>query len=401
MTEGIIHIRKGREKPIRNQHPWIFSGAIFKAEDAEDGDIVTVIDHKNNFLGRGYWNHQSQIQVRIMTWQDEAIDEAWWRKMLKQAIALRYPKPEFYSGHRIVNAENDFIPGLIVDRYSGFLVLQALTLYIDTQKQMIAELLVELFEEAGMEIKGVYERSDVDVRGKEGLKQVTGLLWGEEPPELLPFRDDNLIRVVDVRTGHKTGYYLDQRENHALVEQLSQKHNWNTDDNRILNTFSFSGGFGLRSSAHVVNVDSSQEALELAEHTYHGNEWRSKDVEFIQADVFEYLRDEVERNAQYDLVILDPPKFAQNKRQVDSAARGYKDINLNGFKLVKSGGYLMTFSCSGAISPDLFQKIVFGALADSGRQAQIVKFLNASDDHPVALTFPEGEYLKGLLLRVY
>lgn len=401
MAEGMIHIRKGREKPIRNQHPWIFSGAIFKAEEADDGDIVTVVDHQQNFLGRGYWNHQSQIQVRIMTWQDEVIDAAWWRKMLQQAIELRYPKPEFYSGHRIVNAENDFIPGLIVDRYSGFLVLQALTLYIDKQKQMIAELLVELFDEAGMPIKGVYERSDVDVRGKEGLQPVTGLLWGEEPPELLPFRDDNLIRVVDVRTGHKTGYYLDQLENHAIVEELSQKHDWTKSDNRILNTFSFSGGFGLRASAHVVNVDSSQEALELAEHSYHGNEWHRDDVEFIQADVFDYLRDEVERESQYDLVILDPPKFAQNKRQVDSAARGYKDINLNGIKLVKSGGYLMTFSCSGAISPDLFQKIVFGALADSGRQAQIVKFLNASDDHPVAITFPEGEYLKGLLLKVY
>ena len=401
MTEGIIHIRKGREKPIRNQHPWIFSGAIFKAENAEDGEIVTVVDHKQNFLGRGYWNHLSQIQVRIMTWQDEPIDEVWWHKMLQRAIEKRYPKPEFYAGNRIINAENDFIPGLIVDRYSNFLVLQALTLYIDKQKQMIAESLVNLFEAAGMPIKGIYERSDVDVRGKEGLKEVTGLLWGEEPPELLPFRDNNLIRVVNVRTGHKTGYYLDQRENHALVEELSQKHNWNTEDNCILNTFAFSGGFGLRASARVVNVDSSEEALELAEHTYHGNEWHKNDVEFIQSDVFDYLRDAVDRKEEFDLVILDPPKFAHNKRQVDSAARGYKDINLNGFKLVKSGGYLMTFSCSGAISRDLFQKIVFGALADSGRQAQIVKFLSASDDHPVALTFPEGDYLKGLLLKVY
>jgi len=401
MTEGIIHIRKGREKPIRNQHPWIFSGAIFKAEDAEGGAIVKVLDHQGNFLGRGYWNHHSQIQVRIMTWQDEAIDDVWWHKMLQRAIDKRYPKAAFYAGHRIVNAENDFIPGLIVDRYSNFLVLQALTLYIDRQKEMIAGLLVELFEAAGMSIKGVYERSDVDVRGKEGLGPATGLLWGEEPPELLPFRDDNLIRVVNVRTGHKTGYYLDQRENHGIIEQLSERHRWNTSDNRILNTFSFSGGFGLKAAAHVVNVDSSEEALELAEHTYHGNEWRSQDVEFILADVFDYLRDGVEKGDEYDLVILDPPKFAHNKRQVDSAARGYKDINLNSFKLVKPGGYLMTFSCSGAISRDLFQKIVFGALADSGRQAQIVKHLSAGEDHPIAITFPEGDYLKGLLLKVY
>src|SRR5690606_27013635 len=179
------------------------------------------------------------------------------------------------------------------------------------------------------------------------------------------------------------------------------KHQWTKETNRILNTFAFSGGFGLRASAHVVNVDSSEEALELAEHTYHGNEWRANDVEFIQADVFDYLRDAGERGETYDLVILDPPKFAQNKRQVDSAARGYKDINLNGIKLVKSGGYLMTFSCSGAISRDWFQKIVFGALADSGRQVQIIKHLSASSDHPIAITFPEGEYLKGLLLKIY
>ncbi|MEM9952901.1 MAG: class I SAM-dependent rRNA methyltransferase [Chloroflexota bacterium] len=401
MSNGLIHIRKGREKPIRNQHPWIFSGAIYKAENAEDGDIVTVIDHNRNFLARGYWNHQSQIQVRILTWEDEPINNAWWRRMLNRAIAQRYPKPQFYAGNRVINAENDFIPGLIVDRYSNFLVLQALTLHIDQQKYMIAELLAELFAEADMPIEGIYERSDVDVRGKEGLKQSTGLLWGAEPPELIPFRDDNLVRVVDVRTGHKTGYYLDQTDNHALVESLSQKHDWTPETHTILNTFAFSGGFGLRSSAHVINVDSSEEALQLAEHTYYGNEWRNRDVEFVQADVFDYLRDCVEQEQEFDLVILDPPKFAHNKRQIDSAARGYKDINLNGFKLVKSGGYLMTFSCSGAISRDLFQKIVFGALADSGRQAQIVQHLGASSDHPIALTFPEGEYLKGLLLRVY
>lgn len=401
MSNGIIHIRKGREKPIRNQHPWIFSGAIFKAEDAEDGNIVKIVDHKGDFLGRGYWNHKSQIQVRILTWEDEPINDAWWRRMLKRAIDQRYPTPEFYSGSRIINAENDFLPGLIVDRYSNFLVLQALTLYMEQNKQMFAELLAELFEEAGMPIEGIYERSDVDVRGKEGLGHSTGVLWGEAPPELIPFRDDNLVRVVDVRTGHKTGYYLDQCDNHAIIETLSQQHNWTPETHTILNTFAFSGGFGLRSSAHVINVDSSSEALQLAEHTYYGNEWRKQHVDFIESDVFNYLREAVEANQQFDMVILDPPKFAHNKRQIDNAARGYKDINLNGFKLVKAGGYMMTFSCSGAISRDLFQKIVFGAVADSGRQAQIVQHLGASSDHPIALTFPEGDYLKGLLLRVY
>lgn len=401
MPDGIINIRKGREKPIRNQHPWIFSGAIYEAKDAEDDDIVTVVNHRGEFLARGYWNHRSQIQVRIMTWQDEAIDEAWWRQRLQRAIAQRYPSPQFHAGNRIVNAENDFIPGLIVDRYASFLVIQALTLYIDQQKEMIARLLVDLFAAAEMPIKGIYERSDVDVRGKEGLPQVTGLLWGEEPPELIPFRQNALVRLVDVRKGHKTGYYLDQKNNHFLLQELSELHGWQKEENRILNTFAFSGGFGLLANAHVVNVDSSEDALLLAESTYYGNEWSMRHLDFIQADVFEFLRDDAERGEQYEMVILDPPKFANNKQQIQSAARGYKDINLNAFKLVKPGGYLLTFSCSGAISRELFQKIVFGALADSGRQGQIVRHLSASDDHPVALTFPEGEYLKGLLVRVY
>lgn len=401
MREGIVNIRKGREKPIRNQHPWIFSGAIYEAKDAESGSLVKVVDHRGDFLGRGYWNHRSQIQVRIMTWEDEPIDAGWWRRRLKRALDMRYPTPEFHAGHRIVNAENDFIPGLIVDRYAGYLILQALTLYIDNNKQMIAEMLMDLFAEADMPIKGVYERSDVDVRGKEGLQQVSGLLLGEEPPELLPFRQEALVRLVDVRAGHKTGYYLDQKDNHFLMAALSNAHGWNKDETRILNTFCYSGGFGLLADAHIVNVDSSEDALTLAENTYYGNEWSLRHLDFVQADVFEYLRDCAESNEQFEMVVLDPPKFAHNKGQVQSAARGYKDINLNAFKVVKPGGYLLTFSCSGAISRDLFQKIVFGALADSGRQGQIVRHLSASTDHPVALTFPEGEYLKGLLVRVY
>jgi 23S rRNA (cytosine1962-C5)-methyltransferase len=401
MSEGIITIRKDREKPIRNQHPWIFSGAIAKAENAEDGDIVTVVDHRGHFLARGYWNHQSQIQVRILTWQDEPIDEAWWRKMLKRAIDNRYPRPQYNVGNRIINAENDFIPGLIVDRYSNFLVLQALTLHIDQKKHKIAEILVELFSEARMPIYGVYERSDVDVRSKEGLQQVTGVLWGKEPPELVLFGTEKLSYLVDIRNGHKTGYYLDQLENHHILADLLLDNDLHAPDANLLNAFCYTGGFGFASVAKVVNVDASELALKLAEKNYETLEFPMEDVQFIQADVFEYLRDCVERGDQYDLVILDPPKFAHNNRQVDKAARGYKDINLNAFKIIKSGGYLMTFSCSGAISRDLFQKIVFGALADSGRQAQIIKHLSASDDHPVALTFPEGEYLKGLLLRVY
>jgi 23S rRNA (cytosine1962-C5)-methyltransferase len=420
MSEGIVHIFKGREKPISNQHPWIFSGAIAKTEAVKDGEIVKVVDHKGQFLARGYWNHKSQIQVRILTWKDEPIDEVWWRKMLKRAIDARLEAEDEHHNWdnlpaRLINAENDFIPGLVVDcypheNYGDWLVLQALTLGIDERKQQIAELLMDILKEyRGVHPKGIYERSDVDVRGKEGLKQVKGVLIGEEPPDLIRFQYSEYF-FVDVRNGHKTGMYLDQRANHWVLRLLVQELN-REKDLQILNLFSYTGAFGVHSilgpeAIHVTNVDASKEALELAEKNYETNGWLEPNdpepiASFIQADVFEYLRDCVENGEQFDIVVLDPPKFAQNKQQVDNAARGYKDINLNAFKIIKSGGYLMTFSCSGAISRDLFQKIVFGALADSGRQAQIVKYLSASDDHPTALTFPEGEYLKGLLLRVY
>jgi 23S rRNA (cytosine1962-C5)-methyltransferase len=419
MSDGIITIRKDREKPVINQHPWIFSGAIAKAENANDGDIVTVVDHKGNFLARGYWNHKSAIQVRILTWQDEPIDEAWWRKMLKRAIYNRGAtydmelipddeEPEPYA-YRVINAENDFLPGLVVDRYGDWLVLQALTLHIDQQKHFIAELLAEM-----LKVKGIYERSDVDVRGKEGLKEVKGLLWGEDPPEHIAIYENSFRYYVDVRNGHKTGFYLDQSENRSIIFDVMNHYEpegfrEGKTTCRFLNLFCYTGAFlpPVASWHGVVskNVDASQDALELAEKNYYLNEpegkYQGNQTEFVQADVFDYLRQCVAKGEQFDIVLLDPPKFAHNKQQVDKAARGYKDINLNAFKVIKSGGYLMTFSCSGAISRDLFQKIVFGALADSGRQAQIIKHLSASDDHPVALTFPEGEYLKGLLLRVY
>ena len=209
-----------------------------------------------------------------------------------------------------------------------------------------------------------------------------------------------MIRQVDVRKGHKTGYYLDQLRNQDLLAAFLANVGL-SGEARLLNLFSYTGGFGLASGGSVVNVDSSREILELAEETYQQNNFPEDSVEFIQADVFDYLRDIASEGQEFDVVVCDPPKFAQSAQQVEKAARGYKDLNLYSFKLIKPGGYLMTFSCSGAVSRDLFQKIVFGALADTGRQAQIIQHLSAGEDHPIALTFPEGEYLKGLLLRVY
>jgi len=426
---------------------------------------VTVVDHKDRFLARGYWNIKSQIQVRILTWQDEVIDKAWWKHQFIRAIRSRRSLNENFrpyqtrslnenfrpyqtsnNAFRLVNAENDFLPGLVVDYYDGWMVMQALTLGIDSRKIDLAHWLIEAWMESPdtgdrdkSAIKGIYERSDVEVRGKEGLRPSLGLqglrpslglLWGEEPPPLIRVRENLTLYDIDVRQGHKTGFYLDQRNNRERLVTLNEDYlPINSGDGmssstplRILNLFSYTGGFGIAAfstrwaHSQIINIDASREALELAEKNWQiNNDLYAKagdppqEMEFIQADVFDYLHDQVAEGAQYDVIICDPPKFAlcdppkfaHNAGQVERAARGYKDLNLNCFKLMKPGGYLMTFSCSGAITQDLFQKIVFGALEDSGRQAQIIQHLGPGADHPVALTFPEGAYLKGLLLRVY
>lgn len=391
----IITIAPEREKPVRNRHPWIFSGAIKKLTGTpEAGGIVEVHASDGRFLARGYYNAQSQIQARLLTWdEDEQITDTWWRIRLAKSIASRsqYFDRGDKAAFRLINAENDFLPGLIVDKYGDFLVLQALTLGIDVRKKMLAEALAGL-----VRAKGVYERSDVDVRRLEGLQNAQGVLWGVEPPPHIEIEENGVKLLVDVRTGHKTGTYLDQAENRIFLGNLVKR----TQAQRVLNVFSYTGAFGVHATqngAETVNIDSSSEALDLAEKNYDLNNLES---EMVEGDAFSFLRAEIEADKNYDIIVLDPPKFAQSKQHVERAARGYKDINLHAFRLIKSGGYLLTFSCSGAIDADLFQKIVFGALADSGRTGQIVRWLSAGEDHPVALTFPEGAYLKGLLVRV-
>ncbi|MDX2140347.1 MAG: class I SAM-dependent rRNA methyltransferase [Chloroflexota bacterium] len=397
-----VTIVKGREKPIVQQHPWVFSGAIQRVQGhAQPGDIVSVQAADGKFLARGYWNSESQIQVRILTWQDEAIDDDWWRARLERSIAARahHPNP---TAQRLVNAESDWLPGLIVDRYGDWLVIQALTMGIEVRKTQLAEMLADILKP-----KGIYERSDVDVRGREGLERSEGLVWGEAPPDRIETDEYGLRVLVDVKNGHKTGYYLDQASNRAEIRSLLAPLALALpNDYRMINLFSFTGSFGLHALAsgagYVCNVDSYREALQQGEEIIRLNDptW-IKRTDSIMGDSFGILRDYAGSGEQFDLVVLDPPKFAHSAGQVEKAARGYKDLNLHAFKIIRPGGYLMTFSCSGAISADLFQKIVFGALADSGRQGQIVKHLEAAPDHPVALTFPEGAYLKGLLVRVY
>jgi 23S rRNA (cytosine1962-C5)-methyltransferase len=278
-------------------------------------------------------------------------------------------------------------------------VIQALTLGIAIRKTMLVNLLADILNPAG-----IYERSDVDVRQKEGLPAETGLLKGKEPPDLIEIDENGRRFLIDIRHGHKTGFYLDQRENREIVGNWFR---WSEDASQcvVLNTFAYTGGFAVYALGglvkRVINVDSSADALHLAKRNIALNGFTASDEDFVEGDVFQVLRYYRDIGQQFDMIILDPPKFAQSPRQVESAARGYKDINLLAFRLLKPGGILATFSCSGAIDESLFQKIVFGALADAGRDAQIIRHLEQASDHPVALTFPEGAYLKGLLCRVY
>ncbi len=393
---GSIMLKPGREKPLRQFHPWVFSGAIEKAE-GEPGGLVNVRDSHGKFLATGYYNPRSQIAVRALTWSEsDAINTDWWRSRLQSAIDARLllADHEQLEAYRLIYAESDGLPGLIVDRYGDTLVLQSLTLGIERVKPTLVQLLVDLLHPIA-----IVERSDVDIRQKEGLRDSVGVLYGNLPPNPLVIEEYTLRYPVDVLKGHKTGFYLDQRDSRLhIVVNLAAK------GKDVLNAFSYTGAFGLcaaySQANSVTNIDSSQAALDLATETMKLNEYGHVPVENVTADVFQQLRAYRDQRRTFDLIILDPPKFAHSVRDLERAARGYKDINLLAFQLLRPGGTLMTFSCSGLVDPDLFQKIVFGASADAGRQAQIVGWLAQPADHPVLLSFPEGRYLKGLVCRV-
>jgi 23S rRNA (cytosine1962-C5)-methyltransferase len=391
MPDKVI-LKANRDKPLRQKHPWVFSGAIDRIEaSGADGDIVDVLTSRGEFLARGYLNRKSQIAVRVLTWDEqEAIDDDFWMRRLKSAMARRVMSE--HEARRLVNAESDGLPGLIVDRYGEWIIVQALTLGIEKFKSIIVQQLQAILRPAG-----IYDRSDVDVRQKEGLPQSSGVLLGVEPPDRIEIEENGCRYLVDVKHGHKTGFYLDQRENRRKIQAY-------VDGAEVLNLFSFSGGFAvsaLKAGAKwVVNVDSSAEALQLAKENLRLNGLPVSEQDFVEADVFSYLRQLRAEQRAFDVIIADPPKLAQSQSQLERAARAYKDLNLIALQLLRPGDYLITFSCSGLVTPDLFQKIVFGAAIDARRDAQIVERLSQSSDHPVLLSFPEGEYLKGLVCRV-
>jgi len=389
-----LRLKPGRDKSLLRRHPWVFSGAVARVEGKPaPGGIVDVVGADGDWLGRGYYNARSQIVARILAWRpDEEITAAFWRGRLARAIARREgPLRPASTACRLVHAEADGLPGLIVDQYNDHLVLQSLTLGIERVKEQLVALLVDLHSP-----RGVYERSDVDVREHEGLAPVTGLLWGEAPDELV-IEEGGLRFQADIERGHKTGFYLDQCANRARVARYCQGAD-------VLNAFAYTGAFAVYAAAQgarsVVNVDSSAEALSRARAHMALNGLQRDSDEYCEGDAFQVLRHMRDAGRSFDVVILDPPKFAFSRAQLTSATRGYKDINMLGMRLLRAGGILATFSCSGLVNEDLFQKVVFGASLDVGREVRILERLSQASDHPVLLTFPESAYLKGLICRV-
>ena len=395
MEHGTVFLHAGKDKPVRQGHPWIFSGAIRKEpKNPVPGMTVDVMDADKKFVARGYYNPHSQIRVRVLTTNDfEMIDSAFIRRRIEESIARR--THIFTSGKtscaRLVAHESDMLPGLIVDRYGDWISFQIVTAGMERWRPEIIETLKNVCKPSG-----IIERSDEAVREKEGLPQRIEVVFGTLPPEPISVQENGMKLLVDIESGHKTGFYLDQRDSRAVIQEYAK-------GLRILNCFSFTGGFAVSAmmggALEVINIDESAPALGIARKNLESNGFKTSDEHFIKGDVFKILRELKASGKTFDMVILDPPKFVTSTAHIDRACRGYKDLSLLGMQLLKPNGLLATFSCSGMVSRDLFQKVVFGASLDAKANMQIIKHLSQAECHPTLLTFPESLYLKGFLMR--
>ena len=384
-----VYLKQGRERPVLQGHPWVFSGAVEKVDGAENEIAVAdIFDSKKTWLARGFYNPKSQIRVRVLTWRQEEIDRDFFARRLSRALALRQRSLfATTTAYRVVNGEGDFLPGLIVDHYGGFLVCQFFTAGVAQFKHDIVETLRALLPGSG-----IFERSEGRVSGEEGLEPAVGVLSGDAPPEAIEIEENGYRFLVDIRRGQKTGFFLDQRDNRALLTTLAR-------DRTVLNCFSFTGAFSVYAfgggAKEVVTMDSSMPALQLAEKNLELNGFAGAPGEILKGDAFAYLK-EIDR--KFDVIVLDPPSLAHKRSDMDAATGGYKFLNLHALRRLNPGGALLTFSCSQHLSVDLFQKVVFGAAVDAGRKVAVVKRLSHPVDHPVSLHHPEGEYLKGFAL---
>ena len=393
---GTVILNEGREKSLLRHHPWIFSKAIQKADESlQMGQTVEVVNQAGEFLCYGLYSPNSQIRVRALSFDENVkITDDLVASRVKDAISLR--EKVFARGNdgvRLISSEGDLLPGLIADKYNEFIVISISSCGMERYKNIICQTLKEIFPECS-----IYERSDTKSRAKEGLPVRKGVVIGREPDDTIYVREEDHVYIpVDIKNGHKTGAYLDQRLSRIKASSLSKGAS-------VLNCFSYTGGFGLWAlkggAKRIENVDVSEHALNAAKTGVAFNHLDPGRCKFLKKDVFAYLREQVEKGAKYDLVILDPPKFAESAANLKKACRGYQDINRLGLKLVAKGGHLLTFSCSGLVDPALFQKIVADAAIDAGVDGRVLGTLRQDEDHVVSLPCPETFYLKGLDIAV-
>ncbi len=390
-----IILNKGKDKAAWQLHPWVFSGAINKLiGKASNGDIVSVFNNDDEFIAYGVYNNSSRVAVRLLEWNPaNEINEQWWRTRVQKAIANRaHLLTDTNNTVRLIFAEADFIPGLIADKYGDYISIQVHSAGLEKVKSIIVDELVQLLAP-----KSVYERSDLKSREHEGLADANGLLWGDMPPEFVDIIENGIQYKVNIIDGQKSGFYCDQRENRFLTAQYVK-------DKKVLDCFCYSGGFTLNAfregASSVTSVDSSALAIETLKNNVAYNNFDVEKHTAIQSDVNKYLRQLGDEGEKFDLIILDPPKYAPSRSSLDKASRAYKDLNRRGLMLLESGGLLATFSCSGAMDIDTFKQVLAWAALDAGKEIQFIRQFNQPEDHPVRASFPEGEYLKGLLVRV-
>lgn len=389
-------LAKGREKSLLRRHPWVFSGAVARMEGkAAPGETIDIVDHQGKWLARAALSPASQIRARVWTFDpNETIDIAFFTRRLNQAQEWRdwLAKKDGLDSYRLIAGESDGLPGVTIDRFGNFLVLQLLSAGAEYQRPALVSALQACYPECS-----IYDRSDVAVRKKEGMELAQGPVSGELPPDLLAIEEHGMKLLVDIKGGHKTGYYLDQRDSRFATRRY-------VEDKRVLNCFSYTGGFAVSAlmggCRQVISVDTSQDALDVAKQNVELNQLDLSKAEFVRDDVFKLLRKYRDQGETFDVIVMDPPKFVENKSQLHGACRGYKDINMLAIQLLNPGGILLTFSCSGLMTTDLFQKIVADAATDAGRDVQFIEQFRQAADHPVIASYPEGLYLKGFACRV-
>lgn len=390
-----VILNKGKDKAVRQLHPWVFSGAIkAKTGDPENGELVEVLNVDGDVLALGVYNKQSRVAVRLLEWGGaSAIDEQWWRGKVRAAIENRkHLLTANNNTLRLIFAEADFLPGLIADKYAGFISIQVHSAAVEKVKDIIVDEMVRCLQP-----EGVYERSDLRSREFEGLPDANGLVYGAMPPEFVDIIENGIHYQVNIVDGQKSGFYCDQRENRWLTAQYTQ-------GKKVLDCFCYSGGFTLNAlkygAASVTAVDSSALAIETLQRNVVLNGFDAAAYKPVKSDVNQYLRELGAQNEKFDLIVLDPPKYAPSRSALEKASRAYKDLNRRGLMLLEKGGLLATFSCSGAMDIETFKQVIAWAAIDSGKQIQFIRQFSQPEDHPVRASFPEGEYLKGLLVRV-